>query len=359
MSDIPAGDYVHCPYLGKVEDRQSIYNQATRRHRCYRWERALPIKRQDQEQYCLSPLHVTCPRLSDPEALPVPEGRRRRHRRTARILGIPVQRLAGYVIPMILLFVVAVVASVVLVRRLTASPLPTVVIAIAGTPGTATATATSTRFPTWTPVPPPATETPTATATGTATLTPTPAATETPVLAPTPTLMPTPTPRVATPAGTSTFTSGLATPTPRPTSSAFTSPLETPSPSATGSGTAQAGTQSGYDFAVMGEPVKTLLPSGVDVCAKVFGRVYDSKGNIITNTVGAAVDWWPNNRIEVGTEGNPPINADGTYEFCLTRGQFNLSITAPHRTSEVLWIDLDEPAFKGQVVLEINWQLVR
>jgi hypothetical protein len=150
----------------------------------------------------------------------------------------------------------------------------------------------------------------------------------------------------------------VATPTARPTSSSFTSPLATPTVATTGAATGQAN-PSGYDFVVIGDPIKTLLPGTVDVCAKVFGHVYDSKGNIITNSVGAAVDWWPNNRLEVGTAGHPPINPDGTYEFCLTRGQFNVSIVAPHRTSEVLWIDLDEPAFKGQVVLEINWQLVR
>ena len=176
------------------------------------------------------------------------------------------------------------------------------------------------------------------------------------MLVPTPTLLPPNTRQTPTPMSQgTTFDSGVATPTRVPTSSAFTSPLATPSATSTAQGTAGAS----YDFVVLGEPVKTLLPGGVDVCARVYGRVYDSKGNIITNSVGVAVDWWPNNRLEVGTPGNPPIKTDGTYEFCLTRGQFNVSIEATKRTSQVLWIDLDEPAFKGQVVLEINWQLVK
>lgn len=359
MSEQPSGEYVHCQYLGKVEDRSAIYNQATRRHRCYRWEQPLPVRRQDQEHYCLSPLHITCPRLVDSRALPVPDAKRRRHRHTRRILGIPVQRLAGYLTPMVLLLLIAVATSILLVRKLAAAPLPTVSIGPAATPGTATASPTPTLFPTWTPLPPPATDTPLPTATGT----------ETPTLAPTSTGTPTatalPTPSVvvttsrptstrpaatATASGT-TFDSSVAT----PTSSTFTSPVSTPNATQTQAAQAAAG----YDFAVMGEPVKTLLPGTVDVCAKVYGRVYDAAGNVITNTVGVAVEWWPNNRLEVGTAGNPPIKPDGTYEFCLTRGQFNLSIMAPKRTSQVLWIDLDEPAFTGQVVLEINWHLIR
>ena len=345
----PGTDFVHCPYLGKVEDRQSTYDQATRRHRCFRWEQVVPIRRQDQEQYCLSPLHVSCPRLTDAGALPVPEGRRRRHRRTLRILGIPLQRVAGYILPMTLLFGIAVFASILLVRRLTAAPLPTALVALGGPNATATPTATATLFPTWTP-----TSLPIVAQSDTPSPTPTWTASPTPLL-PTPTPFLTPPGLEATPIGGA-FASNLATPTPyptsfptatrEPTSATFTSPIATPTPA--GSGTSAAAATDtpipgAFDFIVRGAPVKTLLPSGVDVCAKVFGRVYDNKGNIITNTVGVAVDWWPDNRLEVGTPDHPPINPDGTYEFCLTRGQFNLSITAPKRTSQVLWIDLDEP----------------
>jgi len=47
MSDNESVDYTRCPYLGKADDRESFYHQATRRHRCYRWQQALMVRRQD------------------------------------------------------------------------------------------------------------------------------------------------------------------------------------------------------------------------------------------------------------------------------------------------------------------------
>lgn len=383
-------DQFHCPYLGKVDDRQAIYNQATRRHRCYRWERSLPVKRQDQEQYCLSPLHVSCPRLTDPNALPVPEGQRRRRRRSLRILGMPIRRAVGYVVPMLLLFGVAIASSLALVRHLSATPLPTAVIALASEEPTPTPTGTTTPFPTWTPTVEGTASNEGAGGMATATQTPwtrptpgptafayeptattegstfsSPLATPTPGAATFSSPLPTPTPsRTATPGSGSTFDSPLDTPTVAPTATragtgyASVPPTRTPEPAGTVYPTSPA-PAGPYDFVVVGEPVKTLLPGGVDVCARVFGRVYDQQGIVITNAVGMIVEWWPDNQLKTGVEGWPPINPDGTYEFCLTRGQYNLSVLAPKRISQQWWLDTDEPEFTGQVVLEINFQLVR
>jgi hypothetical protein len=108
---------------------------------------------------------------------------------------------------------------------------------------------------------------------------------------------------------------------------------------------------------VMGTPSKTLLPGGVDVCAKVFGRVFDQYGNNITSSVAVAVEW-TDGYLLVGTP-DKPINPDGTYEFCLSRGKFNIFVVAEDRSSEKYWFSTDEPNFTGQVVYEINFQLVR
>ncbi len=59
MSERHPLDYTRCRYLGKADDRDSFYHQATRRHRCYRWEQPLMVRRQDQEQYCLASLHIS------------------------------------------------------------------------------------------------------------------------------------------------------------------------------------------------------------------------------------------------------------------------------------------------------------
>ncbi|MGI6209079.1 MAG: hypothetical protein ACOYEW_12825 [Anaerolineae bacterium] len=388
MTDFDSMDYIHCPYLGKSDDRNSFYHQATRRHRCYRWEQPLPVRRQDQEQYCLSSLHVSCPRMTDASALPVPTDRtRRRRRRSLRILGMPAQRFFAYVVPMVLLFVAAVAAAAILVRDMAAPPLPTA-LAAADDQGTATATATPTPFPTWTATPPPASAGSQQNTTAPTPMPPTP----TPVFYPTPILTP---PGPVTGAGTPVFvpptpfptptravadttfqsplfdspvnppgggvvqaTPILATPPPPGTSAAGTAP-QTPPDGSEGTPEAPGELPPHSRFVLMGQPVKTLLPSGVDVCAKVFGRVFNQDGINITRQVAVAVDWWPDNRLMVGEEGWPPINPDGTYEFCLTRGQFNLSVVAPKTTSDQVWIDLDEPEFTGQVVLEVNFQLVK
>jgi hypothetical protein len=387
MSDLSGAERIDCPYLGKVDDRHAVYSQATRRHRCYRWEQALPIRRQDQEQYCLSPLHVTCPRLTDPNALPVPEVRRRTaHRSSARILGMPVPRFLSYAVPMLLLFIAAVVASYVLVQHMAPTPLPIAFIpTLPGTPQP-THTATATPFPTWTPVgasvpsatpgasetatPVPVFVSPLATPTETATRRPTATRATAQGYAITPTDTPEPvyTPE-ANPVGTSTFSSPfdspIATP-PAETSATETAPaqvLATETVAATATGTtsesATADLSAPFNFMAIRPPTKTLLPGGVDVCAKVYGRVYDLAGNNITKQVAVSVTWWPDNRLVVGAPGSPPINPDGTYEFCLTRGQFNVAVVATKKTSEQFWIDTDEPNFTGKVIIELNFKEVR
>jgi hypothetical protein len=378
MSDVPVAERMNCPYLGKLDDRNSVYNQPTRRHRCYRWEQALPIRRQDQEQYCLSPLHVTCPRLSDPNALPVPETRRRTpHRSSVRILGMPVPRFLAYIVPMVLLFIAAITASYLLVQRMTAPPLPIAFVpTMPGTPS-ATETATPTPFPTWTPVP---------LAVPILTVAPVETPTEAPIFV---SPIETPTPEgMETPTETSTFEvmatsdSGLSY-TPEPTeppvvyytpeanavgTSTFESPFESPleTPVATEAGATPAPTEgvasagpAPFNFMAIQPPVKTLEPGGVDVCAKVYGRVFDMAGNNITKQVAVSATWWPDNGLVVGAPGSPPINADGTYEFCLSRGQFNIAVVAHKKTSEQFWIDTDEPDFTGKVIIELNFKEVR
>ena len=388
MSLLPASEQMRCPYVGKVDDRGSIYNQATRRHRCHRWEQALPVRRQDQEQYCLSPLHVTCPRLTDPNALPVPKMRQRRgHRRPTRLLGMPVRRFFGYIVPMVLLFVAAIGASYILVRHMIAPPLPIALVpALPGSPS-ATATATPTRFPTWTPAAEPSAvvvtpaetqtsltlvsplDTPTAEAALTLPPTPTQAG-ATPTLGPSPTRHPTATtPESAV--GTSTFSSPIFdSPLGTPTQSDNGGASETPTPTesstgATGDSSTATPAQSvppmpaPFDFMAMGPAQKTLVPGGIDVCAKVYGRVYDVTGNLITREVAVSVTWWPDKRLSVGEPGSPPVNADGTYEFCLSRGQFNVAVVAHKKTSEQYWIDTDEPDFTGKVIMELNFRATR
>jgi len=285
----------------------------------------------------------------------VPENtERRKHRHSVRILGLPVRRFLAYTLPMVLLFVAAVAAAAVLVRQMTAPPLPTVLAATGSEPGAVEATATPTPFPTWTSTPSPATATP---------------------VPPTPTAVPVAQPTVAapvmvppSPAPAFVFPTSTPYPVILPTSTpfvppVFSSPLNTPGTSAASYG---APTYTPYptepahtDFVLLGQPVKQLIPGNVDVCARVFGRVYNKDGINITPQVAVAVDWWPDNRLVVGQPGWPPIKEDGTYEFCLSRGQFNLSVVAPKTTSQQVWIDLDEPNFVGQIILEVNFQLVK
>lgn len=328
------------------------------------------VRRQDQEQYCLTSLHISCPRLTDPNALPVPQDKARRRRgRSIRILGLPLRRFAAYTLPMLLLFAAAVGAATILLSEMSAPPLPTAQ-ALDAREGSASATPTMTPFPTWTPTGQPAM--PEATSPQEAMVVAPPTSTPQPAVAP-----PSPAPPATQaapnlyptlPAATTTFNSPPnATPVWTPTQAAAlpgTSaanaetpmPTFTPQPTYTPYPTAYPGSA---NFILKGEPVKQLVPGTVDVCAKVFGRVYNEQGISITPQVAVAVDWWPDNRLVVGEEGWPAINPDGTYEFCLTRGQFNLSVTAPKTTSQQVWIDLDEPNFVGQVILEVNFQKVR
>ncbi len=377
MSERQPMDYTRCPYLGKADDRASFYHQATRRHRCYRWEQPLMVRRQDQEQYCLASLHISCPRLTDPNALPVPEEKsRRRRRHSVRILGLPVRRFVAYTLPMVLLFAAAVTAAALLLQEMSAPPLPTALAESRTGEGLASATPTTTPFPTWTPttvsgaagqpaaptqslpvalpsdtphpaVAPPS-PAPPVTATPTMLFPTLPAATTTFSSPLTASPVWTPPPPTATLAATLPGTSAASAETPTPT--------VTPLPTFTPYPTAYPGS---VNFVLKGEPVKQLVPGGVDVCAKVFGRVYNEQGINITPQLAVAVDWWPDNRLVVGEEGWPPINADGTYEFCLTRGQFNLSVVAPKTTSQQVWIDLDELNFVGQIILEVNFQKVK
>ncbi len=374
MSERQPLDYTRCPYLGKADDRESFYHQATRRHRCYRWEQPLMVRRQDQEQYCLTSLHISCPRLTDPNALPVPQDKTRRTRgHSARILGLPVRRFIAYTLPMLLLFAAAVGAATILLSEMSAPPLPTAQALDVGG-GSASSTPTMTPFPTWTPTGQPATPGPTSPQE--AVIVAPPTSTPQPAVAPPSPAPPTQAAPFLYPtlaAATTTFSSPpIASPVwtpawPTPTQSAdvpgtsaasaeTATPTFTPQPTYTPYPTAYPGSA---DFILKGEPYKQLVPGTVDVCARVFGRVYNEQGIDITPQVAVAVDWWPDNRLVVGEEGWPAINPDGTYEFCLTRGQFNLSVVAPKTTSQQVWIDLDELDFVGQLIVEVNFQKVR
>jgi hypothetical protein len=106
---------------------------------------------------------------------------------------------------------------------------------------------------------------------------------------------------------------------------------------------------------------------GHDTCAKVFGTVRGLDGELLTEKDGVRVqiEWWWD-EAWVGKEGWPSFQADGTYEFCLNRGQFTISINDSvrdennlKRTSERLWFNTDLPGFTGRAIYEIHWQRMR
>ncbi|MGC8838378.1 MAG: hypothetical protein ACP5UM_08175, partial [Anaerolineae bacterium] len=116
-----------CPYLGKVDDPTNSYAQPTRRHRCYRWEKPLMVRREDQRTYCLTAAHVQCPRLTDRDALPVPgvstpwgaKPRARRHRKARSpwsVQGLSRREIAQRFLPLLLLLAAAVAITWVLAR---------------------------------------------------------------------------------------------------------------------------------------------------------------------------------------------------------------------------------------------------
>lgn len=102
---------------------------------------------------------------------------------------------------------------------------------------------------------------------------------------------------------------------------------------------------------------------GHDTCAKVYGTVKDLDGELLTDKDGIAVhvEWWWGD-VWVGKPGWPSFHADGTYEFCLDRGQFTMSINDLEnhkRNSQHLWFDVDIPNFTGRPIYEVHWQRVR
>lgn len=431
-----------CPYLGKVDDPTNSYAQPTRRHRCYRWEKPLLVRREDQRTYCLTAAHTQCPRLTDREALPVPgvsspwgaKPRARRHRRPRSpwsVQGLSRREIAQRFLPLLLLLAAAVLITWVLARGtglpgrgaeasasatpptstptpspgagaaglgVTPIPPPTEALppptAIRELPATAEAvppatpmppegafqsplpepTPTFTLIPTLEPPPLPELHPPTPEATPTPLPNVVPTATPVPTLPPTSTWtptatqgahqspLPTPTPfpwtptpfgATATPTVGASAPTSTATPTPTRTPYAYATPTRTPSPPPA---------TPYWNYVVVSDRM-SLEWQGVDTCAKVYGTVRDTDGTLLTDKDGIAihVEWWWG-EVWIGKEGWPPFHADGTYEFCLNRGQFTVTIVDQQehkRTSQRWWFDIDIRNFTGRVIYEINWQRVR
>jgi len=248
------------------------------------------------------------------------------------------------------------------------SPLPTPTLTPRPTPATPpptpdlspptpafTPTATMTPLLTMTPVPTlPPTATWTPTATRSAFDSPLPTATG-------PTM--TPTVGASGPTLTATPTATGPTPTVTPTATGPT-PTRTPTPTPTRYATLPPGTSANY---VVASDTLTLEWLGQDVCAKVYGTVKDLDGTLLTEKDGIAVhvEWWWD-EVWVGEPGWPSFKTDGTYEFCLNRGQFTMSIKDSRRdennlkrTSQKFWFNIDIANFTGRPIYEINWRRVR
>ncbi|NLE77027.1 MAG: hypothetical protein GX605_09810 [Chloroflexi bacterium] len=437
-----------CPYLGKVDDASASYAQPTRRHRCYRWDRPLMVRREDQRVYCLTAAHAQCPRLSDPAALPVPgaspwgkprrSGRSRSHGDPWSIRGRSRSELVFQFGPIVLLIVAAVLLTWAIALGGLGTPQPTVVVSVtsepeaadraaatlpqemepAGSTAAAEESPTATTTPTETAETPTETATsapPTETATATATLDqaaftspplePSPALTTTATVTPTlltppplpqmdpptpwgtatepPTAAPTTPPPTATWAPTATllpWQSPLATPTPgpptatpstgpaggtpgAPTVTPTRTPTATRTPYRTPTRTPSPPPGTPYWNYVVTEDHLTLEWQGQDTCAKVWGTVTDQDGNLLTHKDGIAVHlvwWWE--ETWVGKPGFPSFHSDGTYEFCLNRGQFTMNIVDLNdnkQTSQAWWFDVDIRNFTGRPIYQINWKRVR
>lgn len=462
-----------CPYLGKMDDPSSSYAQPTRRHRCYRWEKPLMVRREDQRTYCLTVAHDQCPRLTDREALPVPgvsspwgkrasSHRSRRHRGPWSVRGLSRGEIISRFGPVVLLLVAAVLitwiiarggpfptpkAEVVALASTTPTPSPTPSPTPMGPPPTAeiqtmpgvmqesptpppqgpgvfespasplftptvppalpaptfiptvpsspppmpdlnppTPTFTPVEMPTFTPIPTTPVPEPTFTFTPVPTLEPptatwTPTATRGPFDSPLPTpTQPTPTPTYGASSMTNTPTPTAVGPTPTFTPSptgptpTFTpsptgpTPTFTPSPTrmpyATPTRTPSPPPATPYWNYVMVSDRLELEWLGHDTCAKVYGTVKDMDGEtLLTDKDGIAVhvEWWYG-EVWVGEPGWPSFHADGTYEFCLNRGQFTMTIVDRNdhkRTSQPWWFDVDIRGFTGRPIYEVNWQRVR
>ncbi len=207
----------YCSYLGLPEDPNSFFVYATPIHRCHRASSPLAIHPDDQEKYCLTANHVTCPRYNDPEAkLAPPTGGRTdeayaRYGWEATLAQDNNRRLSGRVVA-IALAAVTLISAVALVFTNQArirqalqsgwqppSGQPTLSATVpGGGPLVGPGTPTPTPFSTWTPTPSPEpTATETSTVTSTFTVTPTP--TDIPTGTPTPTNTPAPTPTATPP----------------------------------------------------------------------------------------------------------------------------------------------------------------
>lgn len=143
--------------------------------------------------------------------------------------------------------------------------------------------------PTTTPTPPPRTPTPPRVATPVPAVAPSPAATANATRQPTATAAPTSTP--------------LPTNTPLPT--------ETPTPAPTPM----------YDFAVESK-TRTQRTGGPDSVAYIRGRVVDADGQLVSGAqlrISTSDGGWT-------AVGPPADRRNGTFEFVVTRGQFNLQV---------------------------------
>jgi len=214
-------DSGYCPYLGLQEDPTSFFVYPTPIHRCHRSGNPIPVHPDDQESYCLSPNHVSCPRYQDPSVtMPSPPESEEEVEAVYDHYGwyvAPAQdtgwgtQLRNTAIALGAITLIVVIATLVsnqlrLARALqtesgsTAPRPPSLVLPSSSSVPLVSSgsqpTDTPTPFATWTP-----------TATATSTATPTQ---EPPTATPTPTIMPTPT---DTPTMTPT---PIPTPTPRP-----------------------------------------------------------------------------------------------------------------------------------------------
>ncbi len=303
-------DSRYCPYLGLPEDHNSFFVYATPIHRCHRSGDPLPIHPDDQEAYCLSANHVTCPRFKDPAVRMAPPGSTdnaanlyERYGWEATVgpetAGRPWARLAALGLAAVTLIaaVVIVVSNQARIRQALGAWQPPVGPAIGGqatpnglplvNPAAGTATITPTPFATWTP---------------TSTVTPTP--TETPLP---PTVTSTPT---VTPTATET-----PTVTPTATATGIPSPTATPKPQYVPRG-----------------PVR-YEPS-CDRTA-VQGFIYDAYGNLVP---GQTVRLWNDYGYStiVTAEAAGQGHGEGYYEFYLFPG--------PYEKAESFFLAIVDPA---------------
>lgn len=345
MAATPSDRQYICPYLGLIRDQSSFFVYATPNHRCYRAASPVPIHPDDQEAYCLSANHTSCPRYLDPEVMLTPPDKNEEPDRIYERYGweatVPPEagRQAWYRVAALALAGITLIAAIVIllsnqarIRRMAEAGVPNPsgpVLAAGGTPtglplltGRETATPTPTPFATWTPTP---------TITSTPTQTPLPP-TETPV-PPTATVSPTPT--------------DTPTITPTPTGTSVPSPTPTPRP----------------QFVPRG-PVR--YEPNCDMTA-VQGLIYDAFGNLVA---GQAVRLWNDYGYSkvVSSEAPGQGHGEGYYEFYLYPGpyeraeKFFLAIVDPSTEQPIsprLTIDFTpdrcQPGEGGRQVAFVDW----